>query len=335
MASQYPKLQEWLEDDIIPKLPTEQKILHESLKRIDPDNLRTKLNQKVTNIKLNTMIQDTKTELRELKAPLATLSEVAASLEECEGCEEQIAEVDKHVRDVIETMRILEFRQEALTELREFLYHHDQEEAPKLDTELSKRLEEKLVEWNKLSIRKKFGGDRLYRDFRTGIWNAKGKGAGVFPSIKSFLPAGEGELESDESSDEEVAMGGSTQITKCPLCIKWLTKPVRSNLCNHPLCQKCFQDYLIQMKSKVVNCPYTGCSQRISEAIVDLDPDLEQQVKRAKRQQDQEAEKDDTDNDPFEDEQTREAENKNVKTSSKKGTQGKKKKVVVADSDDE
>lgn len=143
----------------------------------------------------------------------------------------------------------------------------------------------------------------------------------------------------DEESDDDIAVGGGTQNTTCPLCIKLLTHPMRSDLCNHPVCQKCFLDYLGQKKTLLVECPYSGCDSRISQAMMEFDKAVAAQIKRAQRQEARRAEREETQSggeEVQEDEEEEAGDGTEKKPTQKRArSQRNGARVVVADSDDE
>ncbi|KAH9808916.1 hypothetical protein DFH28DRAFT_1087059 [Melampsora americana] len=299
MAPSYPNLEEWLDIGILPDLSTESRDIKDLMKKIEPDNLQTKLDNRMTEARLKTLINDTQSEIRELKGPFDGLVEVGCGLVECESSELEIEKVNQEILELIETMKILEFRNELLSDLREMIFHSTSlQSSPNLIKEFKKKFETQLAHWNSLSTRQKFASNPSFKEFRQALWTARGL-SDVMPSVKSYLPMEEGDSE-DDSDDEELAIGGGIQTYKCPLCIKFLTNPYRSKLCRHAFCQTCFDQHLLQNNSTVVPCPQSGCHQSLTRNDLELDERFMAEIKRAKRrmerqeeeQQDEEDEED-------------------------------------------
>ncbi|EGF99139.1 uncharacterized protein MELLADRAFT_112952 [Melampsora larici-populina 98AG31] len=346
MAPSYPNLEKWLETGILPDLSTESRTIKDYMKKIEPDNLQTKLDNRMTETKLKTLINETLSEIRDLKGPFESLIDLGCGLVECEETDQEILQVNQEVLDLIETIKVLEIRKDVLSDLRETIYHFDQQDQdqdqqhhqtpPDLNREFKKQFENKLVDWNSLSTRKKFATHPSFKEFRKAIWTARGT-SDVMPPVKSYLPIEEGDSD-DDSDDEELAIGGGTQTYKCPLCIKFLTNPYRSKLCRHAFCQTCFDQHFIQNNSTVVGCPQSGCHQSLTRNDVELDERFMAEIKRAKRRiERQEAEAEEEEEEEEEEENQEDGNGLDHKGSQKKrGSQNnRRKRPIVVDDEDE
>lgn len=330
MAPSYPNVDKWLDVGILPDLSIESRNIKDAMKKIEPDNLQTQLDNRMTETKLKTLINETQTEIRDLKTPFDVLVEVACGLVECEESDQDILQVNQHILEVIETIKVLEFRREILSDLREMVYHFEVNQTPPdLNKEFMKRFENKLNDWNSLSTRKKFAGNPSFKEFRQAIWTARGT-SDVMPSVKSYLPIEEGDSD-DDSDDEDLAIGGGTQTYKCPLCIKFLTNPYRSKLCRHAFCKTCFDQHLVQNNSTVVGCPQSGCHQSLTQNDLELDERFMAEIKRAKRRMERQEEEEEQEEDGGADDGN-ESDNKNLK---KRGSQNNRRKRAIVVDDDE
>lgn len=96
----------------------------------------------------------------------------------------------------------------------------------------------------------------------------------------------------DEDSDLEIAQ--EKQSYQCPLTMRIFETPVTSTVCPHSYEKLAIEDYLKQSGGKA-GCPVTGCSQTLTLAVLEPDPVLKRDVRRA-RARDQRRRQEEEDN---------------------------------------
>lgn len=276
--------------DQVLDLSEEEAEIDRLTKLIEPDYLYQTLEPTVTEVNLKSAISDSAQEIRNLRKPLESLENVAAELAEFTKSNEEandiLEQIDQHARRVIGDIQLLEFRKDELEQIRERVHRSSRSsnQSINLHDELCKKLSTRFSEWNSLSLRQKFAQNSSYKNFRQRIWEASGAKE-IMPHLKTYLPADPGEAEEDESSGDELEIGGATQNYKCPLCISFLKVPLVSQLCRHAFCKACFEEYLSQNGSDSVPCPATGCSKLLNSHFVRADDSLAARVRQFLRRE--------------------------------------------------
>ncbi|KAI8460256.1 hypothetical protein BY996DRAFT_6739744 [Phakopsora pachyrhizi] len=206
--------------------------------------------------------------------------------------------------------------------------------------EFCDRMTSELKRWDSLSLKKKFGNQQKYVQFRQRLGEAY-QDESAFLSVKSHLAAeDENNSDDEDSSGDELELAGGTQSYKCPLCIRYLSKPMVSKICKHSFCQDCFKSLLESSYNGKVGCPKFGCDKLLDLLSVDLDEGLGQRVnqfrRRAERREiEQEFEDDD---EQVESDHDDEGSKRIIdKSSSKKTNVGsqRRKRIVVEDVEDD
>jgi SUMO ligase MMS21 Smc5/6 complex component len=87
--------------------------------------------------------------------------------------------------------------------------------------------------------------------------------------------------EDDDDDDELEVMDSSNtgERLKCPITMKLLTNPVKSNICEHVYDEAAIRDYIRKSAGKAL-CPIPGCNRKISLDQLEKDPVTEIKVKR-------------------------------------------------------
>lgn len=84
----------------------------------------------------------------------------------------------------------------------------------------------------------------------------------------------------DEDEDSDLEIAQEKQSYQCPLTMKIFETPVTSTVCPHSYEKLAIEDYLKQSGGKA-GCPVTGCSQTLTLAVLEPDPVLKRDVRRA------------------------------------------------------
>lgn len=252
---------------------------------LDSRYIRTKLEPQIMDARLKQAISDTEHEIRSLKRPLEALTTAAVNLMDCGGCEDEVEKADLYTREVLTELQALEYRKKILQDIREEVHHSNVSNAnASVDVhgKFCQRFTAELQRWDGLSTRLKYGNQPQYKEFREAIWEASGNEEPM-PNIKTFLP-GEA-INGEESSDEELEIAGGTQNYKCPLCLKYLNSPLMSDVCQHAICQACFEGYLQQCSTSAVICPISGCEEHLTASMMKPAEGLGNRVRQARRRQ--------------------------------------------------
>jgi len=153
---------------------------------------------------------------------------------------------------------------------------------------------EGLDAYNNKSNKQKYAKDEKYIAFRQAIWDAK-QPEDPMPLITKFLPRDEGDVNDEDSDDDDIIAGGVKKSYTCPLTLTPLEKPVTSKICHHSYSGEPIRNYIRAVKNGVVpKCPFTGCAQKLTLQDLEEDKDLERKVKafarRQKRREEEEEE---------------------------------------------
>ncbi|EJC98022.1 uncharacterized protein FOMMEDRAFT_129976, partial [Fomitiporia mediterranea MF3/22] len=142
--------------------------------------------------------------------------------------------------------------------------------------------------WQNRTTRQKYARDEDYIRFKSSIFEVQHPDQGM-PPLTDFIPSEEG----DESDDDDVAVGGVSQVYTCPLSLRVLENPMSSKICKHSFSKDSIVEYYSSNRSLKKKCPAAGCSelQGLSDFVPNLD--LERKVKaHVRREQRRQAEAD-------------------------------------------
>ncbi|KAI5842630.1 zinc-finger of the MIZ type in Nse subunit-domain-containing protein [Morchella snyderi] len=153
-----------------------------------------------------------------------------------------------------------------------------------------KRMAERSVHYDGLSMRAKYGTVAEYLQFRRMVW-ASQRGDANMPRVSTWFQHLEGSGrrggrpshapdESDSDSDIEIAQ--ERQSYQCPLTLRTFSEPYTSTVCPHSFEKEAIQDYIRRgARHQGVSCPVPGCSQKLTLATVRLDALLLRKVRSA------------------------------------------------------
>ncbi|KAL5501517.1 hypothetical protein ACEPAH_8777 [Sanghuangporus vaninii] len=151
-------------------------------------------------------------------------------------------------------------------------------------------VDDRLESWQIKTTRQKYGKDEDYKKFKSSIYEVQHPDQGM-PPLTSLIPAEEG-----DDSDEEIAVGGVSQVYTCPLTLTILVKPVTSEVCKHTFSQASIEEYLNHNRSLRKKCPAAGCSKLVCLSDFRPNPELERKVQaHVRREQRRQAEADSED----------------------------------------
>ncbi|OCB84941.1 hypothetical protein A7U60_g7895 [Sanghuangporus baumii] len=152
-------------------------------------------------------------------------------------------------------------------------------------------VDDRLESWQIKTTRQKYGKDEDYKKFKSSIYEVQHPDQGM-PPLTSLITAEEG----DDSDDEEIAVGGVSQVYTCPLTLTILVKPVTSEICKHTFSQASIEEYLNHNRSLRKKCPAAGCSKLVCLSDFRPNPELERKVQaHVRREQRRQAEADSED----------------------------------------
>lgn len=179
-------------------------LLSQNYAKLDPDRLSHPLPSRDLTNHIKTLLSDLAVVAKEYRKCLDALNDAAGEMGEC-GAEELIKRADEEVRAVIGLQVEGEARKRTLERIRERA--NGGEEMADVKDMYEDEVAAKMDEWRKLSVRKRFGTDKAYKEFRERVWvspllsasrvlladgsRQEGRGEqGAMPPLKSFLPQG-------------------------------------------------------------------------------------------------------------------------------------------------
>jgi len=132
------------------------------------------------------------------------------------------------------------------------------------------------------TTRQKYGREEGYFKFREGIWQGLNGDDNPMPPdfVTQDLDREQGDPADD--SDEEIAIGGQTQLLKCPLTLRFLTSALTSKKCKHSYSSEAIKQYLADGRGPK-HCPATGCDQYVSIEDLEENRQLERMARRAEQ----------------------------------------------------
>ena len=171
------------------------------------------------------------------------------------------------------------------------------------------KLEDERTRYQSHSLTARYANNNDYRDFRRVIHDAKhpdgdvrlahhaewfNEGDAPAPGVTT-----RGRANAEEMDDDDIAISRTNVSTKCPLTLQEFKSPLTSNKCPHSF----ESDAILSMLStstarennkpggeRQVQCPVSGCSQRLTRNDLHTDAVLIRQIQRIQRARELEAE---------------------------------------------
>lgn len=106
----------------------------------------------------------------------------------------------------------------------------------------------------------------------------------------------ENEILEEDDDDDELVVGSTVESFNCPLTLRPILNPLRSNICNHVFSREGLTDYFSHASLNVAShprgknvkpCPATACSYKQSIDDFSPDPGFARRVKAWVRRQDE------------------------------------------------
>ncbi|THG97623.1 hypothetical protein EW145_g7580 [Phellinidium pouzarii] len=222
----------------------------------------------------------------------------------------ELAQMDIAMRELLDTQAELRAHQSALDEIVNGLKLGE-----KINNAVERyetRVERKIMDWKNFTTREKYAKDEVYVTFKQNIYEVQYPEQAM-PPITEFIPRGLCSIfpqennsanirvshnaeDNDPSDDDEIEVGGATQVYTCPLTLTVLTDPVTSNICHHSFCKEAIYGYFSSNRSIRKECPASGCNKVIGLDDFQPDKELEKKVKAHLRRERQRAAEADSEN---------------------------------------
>ncbi|KAJ9100599.1 hypothetical protein QFC21_003643 [Naganishia friedmannii] len=221
--------------------------------------------------------------------------------------EETAIALDEKVKQLIDEIKVLECRIKALQAINAELQQN--QEMVNIKGEVQRRFEKELGNYPQASDRTKYKNSEYYKTFKQTVWDIRHEDEAC-PPISSFLEKGPDDPESD---DDDIEIGGTTQLTKCPLTLLpfedavtryglvstvlplWFSSDVEqqtdrlilfvrpiSTKCPHSFSGEAIRNHISQSGRRSAKCPVAGCDKIISLSDIKPNPQLQKRSDKIK-----------------------------------------------------
>ncbi|KAJ9122329.1 hypothetical protein QFC22_001750 [Naganishia vaughanmartiniae] len=127
--------------------------------------------------------------------------------------EEATISLEEKIKQLIDEIKVLECRIKALQQIHaELQENHEMED---IKGEIQRRFVKELGTYPQASDRTKYKNSEYYKTFKQTVWDIRHEDEAC-PPISTFLEKGPDDPESD---DDDIEVGGTTQLFKCPLTL--------------------------------------------------------------------------------------------------------------------
>ena len=160
------------------------------------------------------------------------------------------------------------------------------------------KMDDAKTRYQSHSLTARYAENNDYRDFRRLVHDAKhgedevplahhsewfDEGEAPAPGVTTRARANE-----DEDEDDDIAVARTTISTKCPLTLQEFKKPVCSRKCPHSFESEAILSMIStstgrEGREPAVQCPVSGCSQRLTSNDLHADAVLIRKIKRIQR----------------------------------------------------
>ncbi|KZT60666.1 hypothetical protein CALCODRAFT_480556 [Calocera cornea HHB12733] len=208
------------------------------------------------------------------------LADTARALQEAGGDDELAAQLETSIRRMIDAQNLIRAHTDTLDGLRKQL--QARKELSNIAEMYAEGVEERYAVYEGKTTRQKYAKEQSYSAFREGVWAGQEGDDNAMPP--DFLAK---ELEREEGDDggsdeDEIAVGGQTQLLKCPLTLRFLTSCLTSKKCHHSYSREAILDYL---RAGNINCPAHGCDQQVAREDLEENKKLERDARRAEQRE--------------------------------------------------
>ncbi|KIL67837.1 hypothetical protein M378DRAFT_122007 [Amanita muscaria Koide BX008] len=125
----------------------------------------------------------------------------------------------------------------------------------------------KAREYTQKTSRQKYAKNEQYARFKENIYEVLHPDQAM-PPITELIPREDGD---DSEDEDDLEVGGATQVYKCPLTLTALVDPLTSTACGHSFSADAIRAYFKGSRAK--KCPASGCHQAFQ--LTDCKPDKE------------------------------------------------------------
>ncbi|KZO92654.1 hypothetical protein CALVIDRAFT_601300 [Calocera viscosa TUFC12733] len=208
------------------------------------------------------------------------LADTARALEEAGGDDELAAQLEASIRKIIDAQHLIRAHTTTLDDLRQKLLR--KEKLSDIAEKYTDGVTSSNQAYQQKTTRQKYIKEDSYFKFREGVWQGQNGDNDAMPPdfIRKALEHENGD--DGESSDDEIAIGGQTQLLKCPLTLRYLTACLTSKKCKHSYSRDAILQYLDGGQD---SCPATGCDQRVTREDLEENRQLEKMAKRAQQRE--------------------------------------------------
>lgn len=160
------------------------------------------------------------------------------------------------------------------------------------------KVENAKTRYQSYSLTSRYGENNDYRSFRGVVHDARNPEGDVpLPHHTEWFDEGQApapgvttraHANAEDDDDDDIAVSRATISTKCPLTLQEFKKPLSSKKCPHSFESEAIMSMISRSNVKegserVVQCPVSGCAQRLSRHDLQNDAVLVRKIKRLQR----------------------------------------------------
>jgi len=146
----------------------------------------------------------------------------------------------------------------------------------------------RMEEYAKKTTRQRYAKSEVYNLFKQGIFEVQHPDKPM-PPLTELIPHEDG----DDSDDDDLEMGGVTQIYTCPITLTPLVNPMTSQVCGHSFSEEAIRQTFRGSASAVKRCPASGCNKSLKLSDLTPNKELAKKVKSWERRNKRAAENSD------------------------------------------
>ncbi|KAF7982922.1 hypothetical protein HWV62_25204 [Athelia sp. TMB] len=266
--------------------------------RIDVNNFPDQPLSKESATAISGTIKDwemIKTKTKQTAQFMESIGVSVADLMEADEAEKCLAELDTVMREVLDLDAEMAANTTTVNEIYQSLMSGGKivkiQESPIEVYE--KAVKKKINDYRGKTARQKYAKLEAYQRFRQGIYEAQHPGENI-PPMADFLPR-ESEDADASDDDDDLEIGGVTQLYTCPLSLTKLIKPMTSKICGHSFSEQAIREFMKDGRGQKLVCPASGCNKPISMGDLEYDKALEKKAKLAERRAQRQHENSDDD----------------------------------------
>ncbi|RDB17908.1 E3 SUMO-protein ligase nse2 [Hypsizygus marmoreus] len=256
--------------------------------RIDIANFRDQPLAKTDVVKLQGIARDWNQMEITTRQNWRVVGDVAVAIADAaegEDAEQGLAELDIIMKDLIDIGVEMQAHEKALDDIAQKVGQG--EDVDDAIERYGDGVQTRMEEYTKKTTRQKYAKSEEYTSFKHNIYEIQHPEKAL-PPITDFIPKEDGDASDDE---DDLEMGGVSQVYTCPITLVALEKPVTSSVCGHSFSSNAILQSF--QGSPTVKCPTSGCTKRFSRSDLKPNKELEKKVKAWQRRAQRAAENSD------------------------------------------